>query len=80
MEKLHKFLKVFIFVQLGACAGRALAKYLDYVANPGRYIFQCAPWYTGIIITVILTAITVSITLVAWLIVGHCIKKRREKL
>lgn len=79
MKKLHVFLKVFIFVQLGACVGRVLANYYDYVQHPAIYEVWSAPWYTRSLITVILMAITVTITTVAYFIVGRVIKKREGK-
>ena len=78
MKGLRKFLKVFIWVQCGACFGRVLQKYFDFVNNPEAYAYNSAPWYTGIIITVILTAITVFITTIAYFVVGHIIKKREQ--
>ena len=79
MKELHKFLKVFIFVQLGACSGRVLQKYLDFIKHPELYASYSAPWYTGITLTVILTAITVLITAIAYFVVGHIIKKRNKE-
>jgi len=79
MKGLHRFLKIFIFVQLGACFGRVLAKYLDYVKHPGLYAMQSAPWYVGIIVTVVLTAIMVTVTTVAYFIVGYLIRKREQR-
>ena len=76
MKGLRKYLKVFIFVQLGACAGRVLQRYLHFVNHPEVYVYYSAPWYTGITISVILTAITVLITTIAYFIVSHIIKKR----
>ena len=78
MKKTHQFFKVFIFVQLGACFGRILAKYIDYVKHPKVYEMQSAPWYTSIVITVILTIITVTITTIAYFIVGYFSKKRHN--
>ena len=79
MKELHKFLKVFIFVQLGACTGRVLAQYLDYVKHPGLYAMQSAPWYTGIEITLILNAAIISVATVAYILVGRSIRKGEEK-
>lgn len=79
MKRLHGFLKVFIFVQLGACAGSVLQKYLDFVNHPELYAYYSAPWYTSITVTVILTAITVLLTTIAYFIVGHVIKKREQE-
>ena len=78
MKGLHKFLKVFIWAQLGSCCGRVLQRYLDFVNHPEVYAYYSAPWYTGITITVILTAITVLITTIAYFVVGHIIKKREQ--
>ena len=79
MKESHKFLKVFIFVQIGACCGRVLAKYLDYINHPDLYAMQSVPWYTSIILTVILTAVMVSITTMAYFVVGRMIKKRKQE-
>ena len=78
MKGLHKFLKVFIWVQLGSCCGRVLQRYLDFVNHPEIYAYHSDPWYTGIAITVILTAITVLITTIAYFVVGHIMKKREQ--
>lgn len=79
MKKLHTFLKVFLFVQLGGCFGRVLAQYGDYKMHPALYEFYSAPWYTGILITAVLTAITVTLTAIAYFVVGHILKKRVGK-
>ena len=71
MKKLEGFLKVFIFVQLGACAGRCLWRYVDYCLHPMIYAIQSAPWYLDCIVVLLLTAVTVGITLLAYLIVRH---------
>lgn len=75
MKGLHRFLKIFIWVQLGACFGRVLQRYIDFLKHPEWYTYDSAPWYTGITITVILTAITVLITTIAYFVVGYIIKK-----
>ena len=78
MKQLRNFLKIFIFLQLGTCCGRVLQRYLDFVKHPELYPYYSAPWYTGITITVILTATTVLITAIAYFGVGHIIKKREQ--
>lgn len=79
MKELHKFLKVFIFVQLGSCCGRVLAQYLDYVNHPQFYAMQSAPWYYRVMISVLFTLVTVAVTTAAYFIIGHFIKKQEEK-
>lgn len=78
MKELHRFLKVFIFVQLGACTGRIFQVYNDYSRHRELYESQSAPWYKDIILAVILTAVTVLITTIAYFIVGYIIKKRKQ--
>ena len=78
MKELHKFLKIFIFVQLGACCGRVLAKYLDFVKHPKLYAMQAVPWYVSIMLTVILSAIMIAITTIAYFIVGRIIRHRQQ--
>jgi len=52
--------------------------YLDFVNHPKIYAYYSAPWYTDITLTVILTAITVLITTIAYIFVGYIIKKREQ--
>ncbi len=75
MKEIDKFFKGFIFVQSGACFGHALAKYIDYINHPDVYAVQSAPWYTSSI----LMAIIVSITTITCFIVGHIIKRCKQK-
>lgn len=76
MKKARSFLKIFLFVQLGSCLGRFLWQYIDYRRNPVLYELRSAPWYTGALVMAALTAITVSLTLAAYLILGAVIRKR----
>ncbi len=78
MEKIQKFLSAFIFVQLGAFCGRALAVYIDYARHKEIYYTYSAPWYTRIIIAAILTAITVTITAIVYFIVRYENQRRRK--
>lgn len=75
MKEIHRFLKVFIFVQLGWCVGRVFIKYLDYIKNPGIYEMLSDPWYYDVIPTIIFTAVTVTIMTIAFFVIGHLIKK-----
>ena len=78
MEKLQKFLKAFIFVQPGIFLINALMQYIDYVKHPDVYMTWSAPWYTEIQITAIITAITVTITVIAYIAIGKLIEKRKK--
>ena len=76
MEKVKNYLKVFFFVQLGACCGRVLMQYLDYRLNPGKYMVMSAPWYTASLLTVLLTCITAGLTALAWWLVARKLRKK----
>jgi len=80
MKKLHKFLKVFIFVQLGICVSRVSGRYIDFVKHPEVYAVQSAPWYYSIIFSLIFTAIAVLVTTIAYFVVGRIIKEREQEL
>ena len=78
MKRTRLFLKCFLFVQLGSCLGRFLWQYVDYKRNPGLYALNSAPWYTGPLVTAAFTAVTVSLTLAAYLILGAVMRKREK--
>ncbi len=75
-ESARSFLRIFLFVQLGSCLGRFLWQYFDYRRHPALYEMRSAPWYTGPLVTAAFTAVTVSLTLAAYLILGAVIRKR----
>ena len=77
MEKLHKFLKGLIFVELGACIGRVLVKYLHYVGHPIQYLANSAPWYIDT--AVILMVITILVTTIVYFVVGYILKKHNQE-
>lgn len=79
MKELHKFLKALLFVQLGACTARVIERYMDYTKHPELYAAQSAPWYSGIMLTVLLFAATILITTIAYFVVGYLIKKRSDQ-
>lgn len=79
LKKLRSFLKVFIFVQLGGLLGKSLQIYFRYKKNSDLYEILPAPWYSEIITISIFTAITVALTLIAYLWVNHKIKTAKNK-
>ncbi len=78
LEKARKFLKCFIFVELGAFVGNALADYIHYTRYPELYEMMSAPWYTDILLSAVLTAAVVLLTLFAYIILGRVSKKRKK--
>ena len=76
MKKLRTFLKVFIFVLIGACVGDIIQRYASYVRHPEKYLALSSPWYTSIIISVVFTTVIVLVCAVLYFILGRIIKKR----
>ncbi len=69
MKTLCVILKTAIFAFLGAFLGSSLFQWLDYTANPQRYVMQSAPWYLSIQINGILTlAVTALLLLLLYFI------------
>lgn len=75
MKKLHRLLELLIFAQIGIFLVCAAARYLDYVRHPEVYAAQSAPWYTSILLTLALTAVTAGITAAAYFAVGQRLKR-----
>ncbi|MBQ8910000.1 MAG: hypothetical protein IJY91_03045 [Oscillospiraceae bacterium] len=75
MKELHKFLKVFIFFQLGACLADVYEKFTHFTNNPGLYD---EPLYYGITLTLARSAGLILLTTIAYFVVGHIIKKREQ--
>ncbi len=68
-----KFLKVFFFVQLGACAGDLLRSALHYE----KYL-TAAPLWLHFLPTLVLTALSLTITAIAYALVCRAIRKKEE--
>ena len=81
MKRFYLFLGGVDLLLVLACAFRSLAIYLDYTRHPQLYAVYSAPWYTDILVTVILTAVGILITGIIGFSVGWLCKRRsRTKL
>ena len=78
MKRLQKFLIVIISLLLGACAFRSFAIYNDFTRHPELYATYSAPWYTSIIVTVVISILLVLIILTIYFVIGYFIKKRKR--
>lgn len=78
LKKIRSFLKAFIFVDIGGFVGKSLFVFYHYKRYPGFYAMQSAPWYTEILATALVTAIIVTITLIAYIVLGYIIKKSAQ--
>ena len=78
LKKTRRFLKCFIFVELGWLFGNSLADYIHYSRNTELYETMSAPWHTNILINALLTATVLLLTAVAYFIIGWVIKKKAK--
>lgn len=69
-----KFLKVFFFVQLGACVGDLLRSALRY----DKYLTS-APLWVHFLPTLVLTAVSLMLTAIAYALVCRAIRKKEQK-
>lgn len=76
LKKAREFLKLFIFVDLGAAMGRSIAMYSHYKKYPKFYEIRSTPWYTELVARLLVTALVVAVAFTAYVIIGRIIKKR----
>lgn len=75
MKKLYRILNTFLWCSIGVFFGDSIYRFYDYKTHPGLlYELQSAPWYTGIVLQGIFTAVIVA----GILIVMHFLKKKME--
>lgn len=64
MKKMYNMLKLLIWCFIGVFIGSSIYQYYDYKTYPDLYIWQSAPWYTGIVIRGMFTTLVVVILLI----------------
>lgn len=74
MKKAGNFCKLLMWAVIGGFIGKALQTYAFYKKYPGILELMSAPWYTELIIPLLITVVLVEI-----LIVVRVILKRIDK-
>ena len=74
MKNAISIIKTFLWCLAGVFIGRGIYQFIDYKMNPAKYEVQSAPWYTGLLVQGVITAIVV----VCCLIVIFILKKRAK--
>lgn len=69
MERVYQVLRIALWCFLGVYIGSSLYQYYDYATHPELYSMPSAPWYTGIFIRGIFTAVMTVILLIAMRVV-----------
>ena len=79
MKGLRRFLVVFIFLLLGACAFRSFAIYNSFIRHPDLYATDSTPWYWSIMVTVVITLALIAIPAILCCVIGYRLKKQKNK-
>ena len=78
LQRVKKFLRLFIIVEAGSFVGRALQIYTRYRKQPGYYALT-EPWYMDVLHWGIVTGIIVAITAIVYWFVCRKIKKAESE-
>ena len=78
LQKVKKFLRLFIIVEAGSFVGRALQIYTRYRKQPGYYALT-EPWYMDVLHWGFVTGITIIITAIVYWFVCRKIKKAESE-
>ena len=65
MKKLYSVLNTILWCFVGVFIGRSIYTIYDYIRYRELYETYSAPWYTGILMSAVITAIIVALCLVA---------------
>ena len=79
MKILQKILIVVIILLLISCTFHSLGAYYDFISHPEVYETYSAPWYTSIMVTVVITIISVLMLSIICFVLDYIIKKRNGK-
>lgn len=80
MKKARQFLKCFILIELGSCFGKSLFQWMHYRNYPKYYALRSAPWYMEILVSVLVTAVVVLLSALAYWLLGRKIKKQEQQI
>lgn len=76
MKKLYETLRLFLGCDVGVFVGRCIVQYWDFKARPDLYAMQPVPWYQGLKVQAIITAVLAVVLLAAmWLVRKNIDKK-----
>ena len=73
LQRIKKFLRLFMIVEAGSFVGRALQIYIRYRKHPNYYVLT-DPWYVDILEWGVVTGIVIVITAIAYYFVCRKIK------
>ncbi|MBD9198677.1 MAG: hypothetical protein EGQ09_16825 [Clostridiales bacterium] len=76
MKKLYETLRLFLGCDVGVFVGRCIVQYWDFKARPDLYAMQPVPWYQGLKVQAIITAVLAVVLLAAMWLVRKNINKK----
>ena len=74
LQSAKKFLRIFIIVEAGSFAGRALRIYTRYQKHPEYYILT-DPWYIDVLHLGIVTGVVIAIIAIIYYFISRKIRK-----
>ena len=75
MEKLYRFLKNFLWANVGIFCGRTVGRVWEYCAHPDLFAMQSAPWYLSIQVSAVSATLITIVLLLAMYFVGRRLGK-----
>lgn len=74
MKKLYGILKIIIWGFIGTFIGSSIYQYIDYKMHRDLYALRSAPWYLGIELQGIFTAVIIIVILVIMAVIKKKMK------
>ena len=78
MKKLYSVLSTFLWCTVGAFICRCIYQIYDYIHYRELYETYSAPWYTGILLSTVITAMIVIICLILMYFIKRKIHKTSD--
>ena len=78
MKRLYQILGIVAGSFFGVFLGHAIFRIIDYRSHPDLYAMNSAPWYLGIQINAVCTAVIIAVLLVIRRILRKKLRDRNE--
>ena len=76
LKKANLILNTIIGAFIGVFIGNGIYVFWDFKTHPDLYAMRSAPWYTGILVSGIETAVVLAIAIIAKLVIRHKLKRQ----
>ncbi len=76
LKKINPILNIVIGTCIGIFIGYGISVFWDYKTHPDLYVVRSAPWYTGILLYGIVTAVVLAVLIMIKLLIRLLIRLR----